>query len=593
MVSENAAQTARALIDFPSKDLSTSTVPFFSRYKYAIGRHVLISPDKAVSRGSMTSAPNRQVENLESSFRIQIKALRAILGHFKWSATNSTTECKITVRHVEATNRVTGASAVRAKSGGDGSGGGREVNMRVDLLMSSGIQKSYQLGCLSGMGSAAQVREMKRLYLGKSSSSGGSGMSTAISASVSLVRSVVAEMIDPRSEDFVVIVRESSVVLKGVTEGIHDAFVGDLVNMPRVTTVKIPLEQLVRCAAIKGTLIQMPLRPVRTAVDLAAAVFLTPNKAPLVNPAAMSGSGTFESELSSGPGNDDLALSTLDIFMNEQGNFTHFQPYYSGSNGGGGGPGFWFVFEVACKSHREDSAATGARSSRKRARSQLSRVSEEGGDSFVEGGGDSEPVRINHNRLARSGDTTLDPITVETGMDENDGDGDDVGASSLFVSTQGLADDDIDNPNRSFGRLLSRSTSTTTSKAGGGPVGSGAAVVDQEYGLSQLGNRDQFTSNRVAASGGRPGDYLKARYSKSARVMLGVDGTGVPGDSVGWDTGDVGYGEDEEEEEVQELRQSQFKRRLVTENEEEEEDVGGRNEIGPTQQDTVIKGLFD
>lgn len=605
MVSESGSQTARALIAFSAAKSSTpsgsSSRPFFTRFKYSIGRHVLISPDRKPGGRSSgggggakaQTASNKKTENLESSFRLETKALKAILGHIKWAATNATEVCKISVRHVEASNRHTGGPAVRAKGGGDDDA--REVKMRVDLMMSSGIQKSYQLGCFSGMGSIRQAAEMKRLYLGEAGS-GGTGaadVGTEMRMPVRLLRSIVVEMIDPRAEDFVMLVRDTSVVLKGITESIHEEGpgAGGLLNWPRTTTVKVPLQQFVRCSAVKGTLVQMSLKPVRVVVDLAASLFLST----AASAAGGSGSGTFESDVTAMPTSADAAASTIDVFVNEQGTFTRFQSH---SRGGGGG--LQFVFEIASKSHNEDD-----RNQRKRrAKKQLSRVDDDDDNDTAAAHAnaaaeesereelDHSRRRVLHNMAAEEDAHTSASVTIEHGRghdhEEDDGDMD------LFVPTQ--TGDDETSPNRSFGKLVGRSSASVNQdyylsqleqrhKSGGGSGGGGGSA-GAGAGASQFGESG-FTEDDATGGGG--GHF-------SRRWAFGADGNL---ESVGWETRDDGLDEDEaeheddgqeeeeEDEDVLELRRSQFQRGF------EAGDLNLENEIGPTQQKTVVKGLFD
>lgn len=472
----------------------------------------------------------------------------------RWGESNGTTLCKISVRHIEATNRHTGASAVRASAGAAGEA--REIKMKVDLQMASGIIKSYQLGCLGPMGSVRQVREMTTRHNMKSQ-----GSCTNILVGTRLLRSVVLETIDPRAEDFVLMVRDTTIMLRGITPAIKDE-TGIVLNRPRNTTVKIPLIKFVRCSAIKGTQVQFSLKPLRIFVGLAANVSLA--SAP--SNGALTSIGSFDTM--SEQGADDIGSATVELLVNESGTRTRFQSHHSEKQGPE--TGFHFMFDFISKSSDESRESEPAARVAKR-RKMLRKNDADG---------------VMHEE-----DRDNDDLFVPTQEALTDAPQTNAGAASNDENEEEPDDEDESSANRSFGKLIGRSVSSYRNS--------------DDYYLSQLlasrHDEPRHSTRNKKLVGGRhahdvdPDATLDSYDLQSADREFGEEQTV----NVGWNTQDpVRDGgaddydlQDEEDEEeghgIQELRTTGLRGGFILEELDEE--------IGPTQQatNTVARGLFD
>lgn len=482
-----------------------------------------------------------------------IQALTAILGHMRWGESNGTTLCKISVRHIEATNRHTGAPAVRASAGAAGEA--REIKMKVDLQMASGIIKSYQLGCLGPMGSVRQVREMITRHNMRAQ-----GSCTNILVGTRLLRSVVLDTIDPRAEDFVLMVRDTTIMLRGITPAIKDE-TGTVLNRPRNTTVKIPLVKFVRCSAIKGTQVQFSLKPLRIFVGLAANVSLA--SAP--SNGTLTSIGSFDTM--SEQGADDIGSATVELLVNESGTRTRFQSHHGEKQGPE--TGFQFMFDFISKSTAESQESEPA--ARVAKRRKLPRK--------------NDPQEVDEE------DRDNDDLFVPTQEPLTDTLRTNAGAASNDENEEEPEDDDELSANRSFGKLIGRSVSSYRNS--------------DDYYLSQLlaSRHDEprpSTRNKKLVGGRHAHDQdpdatFDSYDTQSADRELGDEQTV----NVGWNTQDPvrdGGGDDydlqdeEDEEEghgIQELGTTGLRGGFILEELDEE--------IGPTQQatNTVARGLFD
>ena len=525
----------------------------------------------------------------------------------RWGEWNGTTYCKVSVRNIEATNKHTGGIAVRASAGSET---GREVKMKIDLQTTSGIIKTYQLPCLSGMGSERQVHEMKRTQ--PSRGAGG----TSISVGIRLLRSVVLETIDPRAQDFDLTVRDTTISLRGMTTAIKDES-GTILNRPRNTLIKIPLMKFVRCSAIKGTQVQFSLKPLRIFVALAASIFISSSTSDGLSTGSTTsfiGTNSFDEPAVAV---DDIATSTVELLVNASGTRTRFQSHLDEKEESSSS--FQFIFEFVSKSTKEGKGplAIGAekQDSNKKRMNRLKQQQEEEDDDPD----DSETnIRVEHENelLLASSSRPRRNSQDDDGEDEDEYDGE-------------------DSSNRSFGKLIGRSVSTpSTTSATATSTAPGVDDNSDDYYLSQLlaqrrkDRKEHINKYNSMLSRSDDGDlsYIETeppkksihkgkgwgRKSQDDSSVVGVTESATEGfASVGWITQDDGdhhnpqdYDLQEVEdydEDVQELRPTQvtaIKGGLILDDldpEQGSDEDGQINAIGPTQQatNTKVRGLFD
>lgn len=557
--------------------------------------------------------------------------MTAILGHIGWGDSTGTTVCKISVRRIEAVNRHTDSPAVRASTGA--ATGPREVKMKVDLQMASGILKSYHLGCLGGMGSSRQVQQMKRLKHDRHDGAYG----TSITMGIRLLRSVVLDTIDPRAEDFSLLVRDSSIVLRGLTSIIKDEH-GNVLNRPRNTTIKIPLMKFVRCSAIKGTQVQFSLKPLRVFAGLAAALGIPSSHSTFNNKSGERGAersetdGSFEAMANSEAGRLDASASYIELLVNDLGTRTRFQsltPRVHGSNNSSSDSGtFQYTFEFISKSNNEDQQSEETQSTRKKKRKEHhTGATEHEAKAAMAAAGKVRNDNDDDDSLARHEERVEHDTDLFVGTQYSDDEqqkqqqeqvtkGHHDGSGGSGSSDDNGDDDDEEfNANRSFGKLIGRSVRQKSVEPEEGTM---------DYYVTQSQQRRRDRREHIRKFNQRVGgadavddenenanvnnDYLGGPYSRHGgnhhqHVNL-LDEEEPVSASVGWmtqdepgneRTGDDDYDlQDENEEEfdddIQELRSTQFlavKGGLILDE--------LTNEVGPTQgvANTRMKGLFD
>jgi hypothetical protein len=519
---------------------------------------------------------------LESAFRIKSKALTSI----RWSETKDHF-CRITVKSIEASNKGSndeGITVVRSRHR-------KELRMKLDIKSESGIAKSYQLPCLVPMGTARLVRNILKPSNSRTEGEGEENTLLELAMGIRLLRTIIMDTIDPRAEDFILVVRDSTVVFKGVTLEIKDE-TGQLLNRPRSTSIKIPMAKFSRFFGFKGTQIQLPLKPLRVLVGLAAGLFL--------------GSGAMRGGLADSlPQSSDMLTLDLDdephqfeveLLSSNTGSKTRIQNkcFYKGANSGE----FQFIFDFASK----------RRSDPRR-----------------------ESKRIEHSMALNRPPLPSATVTMTT--------------SSLRHQSDDFTGSSSRSSNNSFGKLIGRSFNTPHGNENSFFTPEANGDSDHFTATNSAGSRkrnrtdesDLFVTNKRSSpnntinsadpsaeptASGAPittnedeesyfrhaRDELPKLATLSHRPHLYLFDTHDPasGPSIGWgeppkrandnsdkndpnDNGDNNYVEEDREEEEQEEEETPaqlLSTRPVL------HDLGNSG-IGPTQQSTFAKGIFD
>lgn len=569
LVTENSSGTCKALCAFPA-------TAFYS-FEYTVNKNSAI----------VNSNHGRTVRNLdsgvtlESAFRIKSKALTSI----RWSETKDHF-CRITVKGIEASNKGSsddGITVVRSRHK-------KELRMKLDIKSESGIAKSYQLPCLVPMGTSRLVRNILKSNV--SSGDEDENMVTELAMGVRLLRTIVIETIDPRAEDFILIVRDSTVVFKGITLEIKDES-GQVLNRPRSTSIKIPIAKFSRFFGFKGTHIQVPLKPLRVLVGLAAGLFL--------------GNGAMRSELTDSlPQNSGTSTFDLDdephqfeieLLSSTSGNKTRIQS--KNPQKGVSSDRFQFIFDFASKTRTDPRR---------------------------------ESTRIEHNtRVNRS---SVPVPATNTPASQHRSVAEDSATNSLRSS------------NNSFGKLIGRSLTTPRGSENSfftpnaGDDNNTTKTKEKSTSPRKRGRKDDLEDQAFVAkrtpppatiSSGEPSaasdsiatatNEEEETYFRHARDELPKLTTlnrhqhlysfethdAAPGPSIGWGESPAHSGSANNSDNDDNVNENDNKNNYVEEEGDNEEDETpaqllstrpvlhdlGNSGIGPTQQSTFAKGIFD
>lgn len=576
LVTENSSATCKALCTFPA------TV--FHTFEYTVNTHsALVNSTQGCTVQNLDSS---ECVTLESAFRIKSKALTSI----RWSETKDHF-CRITVRGIEASNKGLndeGITVVRSRHK-------KDLRMKLDIKSESGIAKSYQLPCLVPMGTARLVRNILTPNNSRSEVEEEKSTLIELAMGVRLLRTIIMDTIDPRAEDFMLVVRDNTVVFKGVTLEIKDE-TGQLLNRPRSTSIKVPMAKFSRFFGFKGTQIQLPLKPLRVLVGLAAGLFLG-------NGAMRGGladSLPQDSNMSTLDLDDEPHQFEVELLSSNTGAKTRIQNkcFHKDANSGE----FQFMFDFASKRRADPHR---------------------------------ESMRIEHGTgVSRPPPLSAAATTTTTTSYLRNRSEDFIGSSSR-------------SSNNSFGKLIGRSFNTPhgsensffTPEANGD---SDLFAAENSAGArkrSRTDENDRFVSNKRlphtptinsaepssgSAASGAPAttNEDEENYFRHARDELPKLATlshrphlyhfdahdPAPGPSIGWgeppkhandnsddkndpnDTGDNNYVEEDHDEEEQEEKEETPAQLLSTRP--VLHDLGNSG-IGPTQQSTFAKGIFD